>query len=186
MNVENGNELRAPSSVPVHKVARVAQDGEDGNVLGEGVHINPLTGEVLQLASLTDAELVEHLSALEQDYASVRQALYAVRGEILTRMQRDGARLRLTPRAKLRVHYESRVRDRRLVERLYELCPESLRDRCFRFDIRPLKSGLNELAKLGSEWQERVDALYDQVPVLKVEWVEMQEPDASRLGEVPF
>jgi hypothetical protein len=59
-----------------------------------------------------------------------------------------------------------------------------LRDKCFKVKLEPRKVGLNELAKLGSDWKEKVESLYVEVPYLKVEWQESQ-PNPSD-SDTPF
>lgn len=155
-------------------------------------YVNIFTGEVLDLATMTDEEIVEQLRDLEQAAWDTKVILDAAKLELQRRMEDDGAKLRLTPAAKLRLHKRTRVRDRKLVEQLHRECPEALKDRCFRFDIRPLKSGLNELAKLGDDWRRKVEAIYEESHALKVEWVEQEEEQiedseaAAAADDVPF
>lgn len=156
-------------------------------------HVNIVTGEVLDLAAMTDEEIVEQLKDLEQAAWATKVTLDAAKLELQRRMENDGAKLRLTPSAKLRLHKRTRIRDRKLVEQLHRECPDALKDRCFRFDIRPLKTGLNELAKLGDDWRRKVDAIYEESHALKVEWVEENEqqvedsqPAGNTADDVPF
>lgn len=154
--------------------------------------INLRTGEVLDFAAMTDDEIVEQMRDLEAAAWTAKVTLDAAKAELQRRMEDDGAKLRLTPLAKLRLHKRTRIRDRKLVERLYNECPEPLKDKCFAFDIRPLKTGLNELAKLGDDWRRKVDAIYEESHTLKVEWTETQEQQAEdsrpteKVEDVPF
>ena len=141
--------------------------------------INVQTGEVIETAELTDDELVQSLRELEDAYAAARVARDTVRQELIGRMEEDGAKLKLTKHAKVRLQTTTRVGDRRLVDELYEKCPDSLRKTCFKFDMRPVKKGLNELAKLGEDWRKRVDAIYKTSSSLQVEWLEEEESSES-------
>jgi hypothetical protein len=146
--------------------------------------INLRTGEVLDFSQWTDEEILVELQDLEEIYRVAKEARDMAKNTILARMEQDGAKLRMTDVAEVRVQMTSRVRDARLVEQLHDICPPQLRDKCFRTKLEPKKAGLNELAKLGSEWQERVDAIYEQVPYLKIEW---QEPKGQQNnGNTPF
>ncbi len=59
-------------------------------------------------------------------------------------------------------------------------------------DLRPLKSGLNELAKLGDDWRQKVEAIYADTWTLNVEWItpgEIQaadELDLAEITDIPF
>lgn len=153
-------------------------------------YINLRTGEVLDFQAMNDEEIVEQLWDLEQAHWAAKAALDEAKAELQRRMESDGATLRLTPRAKLRLHKKTRIRDRKLVEQLYSECPPPLKDKCFALDVRPLKTGLNELAKLGEDWRRKVDAIYEESYGLKVEWQEESATDeaaaAADVDDVPF
>lgn len=135
-------------------------------------HDNLLTGEVLDLTDMSDEEIVAALKDLQETLDSVKRAVRVAEAELMERMAKEGATLRPTELANLRLHNESRPVSKKAVEALYSRCPEGFKERCFAFDIRPLKSGLNELAKLGHEWRESVERLYETKQKLKVEWKE--------------
>lgn len=141
-------------------------------IAATNMHVNPLTGEVFDFAAMSDEDIVAALKSFQQAMDSVRSALRSAEAELTERMEKDGATLRLTNLATLRLHNESRPVSKKAVEELYQKCPDPFKERCFAFDIRPLKSGLNELAKLGHEWRELVERLYETRPKLKVEWKE--------------
>lgn len=146
--------------------------------------INLTTGEVLDFTKSTDEEILDELKQLEQIYQIAKEARDMAKNVLLNRMEQDGATLRMTDVAKVRMQTRNAVRDYRLVEQLHDLCPAKLRAKCFRAELKPRKAGLNELAKLGSEWQERVDAIYEQVPYLKIEWREPEEHQSN--DNTPF
>ena len=146
--------------------------------------INLTTGEVLDFTTSTDEEILDELKQLEQIYQIAKEARDMAKSVLLNRMEQDGATLRMTDVAKVRVQMTSRVREARLVEQLHDICPPQLRDKCFRTKLEPKKAWLNELAKLGSEWQERVDAIYEQGPYLKIEWREPEEHQS--IDNTPF
>lgn len=133
-------------------------------------HLDFITGEIFDPSTMTDDELAQQLKTVEEAYDRAKMARDAIKTCLINRMDADGAKLRLTTAATLRLNYPSRVKDKKDVQKLYDICPEQFRPKCFAFDIRPLKRGLNELAKLGSDWQERVDSLYQETPSLKIEW----------------
>ena len=117
--------------------------------------INVQTGEVLDWSQATEEEILDDLRELEEVYQLAKQARDAARSVILDRMTRAGATLLLTDVAKVRINRTSRVSDQKLVERLYDECPPRLRDKCFKVKLEPRKVGLNELAKLGSDWKKK-------------------------------
>jgi hypothetical protein len=154
--------------------------------------VNVRTGEVLDSEQLTDEEIVQELKDLETIYDLAKEARDMARNILIGRMEADGAKLRLTSVAKVRLQTTSRVRDRKLVEKLYELCPDELKEKCFKHDLRPLKTGLNELSKLGDDWRDKVDAIYQDSYSLKIEWIE-REPDEepitiniADIDDIPF
>lgn len=146
--------------------------------------INLRTGEVLDFSQWTDEEILAELQDLEEIYRVAKEARDAARSVILDRMTRAGATLLLTDVAKVRINRTSRVSDQKLVERLYDECPPQLWDKCFKVKLEPRKVGLNELAKLGSDWKKKVESLYVEVPYLEVEWQESQ-PNPSD-SDTPF
>lgn len=154
--------------------------------------INFLSGELIENPDrMTDEELMAHLKDLEQVAAAANFTLRAVKGILTERMVKDGAKLRLLSLGKLRLHADSRVRDKKLVEALYKECPTTLREKCFAVDLRPLKTGLKELGKMGADWQKKVDELYEVSNSLKVEWnqeIPSETPYASDVDNVvvPF
>lgn len=157
--------------------------------------INLKTGEKLEFSQMTDEQIVEQLADLEEMYEIARTARDIARSTLISRMEAEGAKLRLTPMAKVRLRKSSRIRDRKLVENLYKICPDELKDKCFKHDLRPLKSGLNELAKLGDDWRHKVDAIYVETNSLNVEWIEQEEPEGQEekvavniadIDDIPF
>lgn len=148
--------------------------------------INVRTGEVLDWSQATEEEILDDLRELEEVYQLAKQARDAARSVILDRMTRAGATLLLTDVAKVRINRTSRVSDQKLVEQLYDECPPQLRDKCFKVKLEPRKVGLNELAKLGSDWKEKVESLYVEVPYLKVEWQESQPNPNPSDSDTPF
>ena len=135
-------------------------------------YVNVLTGEVLDFVTMSDEEIVVALRDLQSALDATRSAVRVAQAELMERMARDGATLRMTDIATLRLHHESKPVGKKAVQELYQRCPDEFKERCFAFDIRPLKTGLNELAKLGHEWRELVDKVYETTPKLKVEWKE--------------
>jgi len=159
--------------------------------------VNARTGEVMELDAMSDEQLVLELKELEDVYQLAREARDAAKLTLISRMVEDGAKLRLTPVAKVRLQKSVKIRDKKMVDKLFELCPEQLKEKCFKHDLRPLKSGLNELAKLGDDWKTRVDALYQETNSLKIEWLVPEEPeepedtgkadsDVDMTADVPF
>jgi len=147
--------------------------------------VNLKTGEMLDFAEWTDEEILTELRDLEEIYQAAKLARDAARRIIIDRMEQDGAKLRLTSVGKARLRKSSRVRDKKLVEQLYELCPPEMKEKCFDMELKPRKAGLNELAKLGNDWETRVNALYDETSYLVVDW-EDPDPKAESKGDTPF
>jgi len=156
------------------------------------MYINFKTGGVLDFQQMTDEQIVEQLADLEEVYEVARTARDAARNTLISRMEAEGATLKLTPLAKIRLRKQSKIRDRKLVETLYKICPTELRDKCLAMDLRPLKTGLNELAKLGEEWRKKVEAIYTETWMLAVEWAKAEEENArekidlASITDVPF
>jgi len=150
--------------------------------------INVQTGEILNFESMTDEEIVNQLETLEDLAMQAKSALDGAKQTLISRMIADGAKLRLTEKAKVRLLVQSRPSDQKLIEKLYEECPEQLKSRCFKFEVKPIKSGLNELAKLGEEWRRKVDACYKTSTSLKIEWVNRQDNgvDETEIEDCPF
>ena len=158
-------------------------------------YMNVQTGEVLDYDQLTDEQIVEHLADLEELATQAKAAVEGAKQTLMIRMEREGAKLRITPLGKVRLHKSSRAGDRRNIEKLYEECPEELKEACFKHDVRPIKSGLNELAKLGDDWKMKVDACYKESATIKVDWAlpeqepepePEQEPTKAELKDCPF
>jgi hypothetical protein len=154
--------------------------------------VNARTGEVMELDEMSDEQLVLELKELEDVYQVAKDAREYAKFILQQRMEKEGAKLKLTPVAKVRLHSAVKIRDRKLVDKLFENCPEALRDKCFKHDLRPLKSGLNELAKLGDEWKARVDSIYQETYSLKIEWLAPEQPeepeksDVDMTADIPF
>ncbi len=154
--------------------------------------VNLKTGETLDLSQMTDEQIVEQLADLEEMFEMAKIARDAARAALISRMESEGATLKLTPIAKIRLRKQTRIRDRKLVEALYKICPVELKEKCFQMDLRPLKSGLNELAKLGDDWRQKVDAIYAESYSLNVEWIkpeeeiEVQEVELAEITDIPF
>jgi hypothetical protein len=147
--------------------------------------VNPLTGEIVELDKATDDELISNIKDMEEMAEAISLALRGCKMAISERMTKEGAKLKISPWGKVRIRYSARVADKRLVEALYSECPEQMKKACFAFDIRPLKTGLNELAKLGAAWQSKVVALYENVPSLVFEWAveEKQVNESIAVGD---
>ncbi len=154
--------------------------------------VNLKTGEALDFAAMSDEEIVAQLKDLEEVFEMARMARDTARAVLIRRMEAEGATLKLTPFAKIRLRKQSKIRDRKLVEALYKICPPELKAKCFQMDLRPLKSGLNELAKLGDDWRQKVEAIYADTWTLNVEWItpgEIQaadELDLAEITDIPF
>lgn len=135
--------------------------------------IDLATGELYgKPEGMGDEEVLLAIKQLEDIAAKTSKLARSLRAEFLGRMVRDGAKLRLTPVAHVRVYSESKLIDKTTLGSLYDSCPEALRNKCFSIEYKPLKRGLDELAKLGSQWHERIDELYRQEPSLRIEWLD--------------
>lgn len=153
--------------------------------------INARTGELVNISEMTDEELVLELKEQEEIYNLAKAARDSVRFALISRMEAEGAKLKLTNAGKVRLRSTVRVRDRKLVEELFKICPEELKEKCFKHDLRPLKSGLNELAKLGDDWRHRVDSIYQETNSIVVEYAEPKEEeqtdsDVDMTADIPF
>jgi len=152
--------------------------------------INFITGEILDFGSMTDEEIVEQIKDLEDAYAMANLTLKVAKAALIERMQKEGATLKLTPMGQVRLKATNRVVNKELVEALHRECPEPMKKKCFAFDIRPLKNGLNELAKLGSDWKAKVDTIYETTYSLGIEWAnEIPTTASSEIAasdECPF
>ena len=142
--------------------------------------INLRTGEVLDFSARTEEEIVAELRDLEDILQTAREARDYAKSVLLARMNQAGATLLPTPEATVKVKIRPNRPTQRMVDDLYNVCPAEFRDKCFKTELKPLKRGMNQLAQLGSEWQQRVDALYQEVPTLDIEWKPKENED------VPF
>ena len=95
--------------------------------------VNLKTGETLDLSQMTDEQIVEQLADLEEMFEMAKLASDAARAALISRMESEGATLKLTPMAKIRLRKQTRIRDRKLVEALYKICPVDLKEKCFRW-----------------------------------------------------
>ena len=74
--------------------------------------INLRTGEVLDFSQWTDEEILAELQDLEEIYRVAKEARDMAKSTILARMEQDGAKLRMTDVAKVRVQMTTgRARD---------------------------------------------------------------------------
>lgn len=146
--------------------------------------VDQITGEVINLKQLdivamNDEELAETLKLLESSFNDVREVYNSARQEFISRMEHNGAKLKLTSIGKFRINIDRQVVSTKLVEDLESICPQEFKSKCFTYDIRPLKTGLNELAKLGEDWNKKVNALYRETPRLKMEWYKNKKLNES-------
>jgi hypothetical protein len=146
--------------------------------------VNPITGELIDLETADDEVIMAAVKDMEDAVQTMNLALRGLRVVIQERMKKAGATLKITSMGKVRLRFNAKIADKRLVDALYKECPEELKKACFAFDIRPLKTGLNELAKMGDSWKAKVDSLYEQVPSLVFEWNETAAaPDETAATE---
>lgn len=132
--------------------------------------VNTETGEVYDLENMDDEELAVALKEIDEQYNHFREARHRVKEKIIERMAIDGARLRHTEVAKFTVNRVSKVNSQEMVKQLFRECPMEYREKCFKSELTPKKIGLRELAKLSREWRLKVDSLYREEKVLKIEW----------------
>lgn len=147
--------------------------------------INLRTGEVLDFSTWTEEEIVAELRDLEDILQTAREARDYAKSVLLARMNQAGATLLPTADATVKVRMRPGRPTQRMVDDLYKICPDDFKEKCFRAELRPLKHGMNQLAQLGTEWQKRVDALYQEVPTLDVEW-KPKEDEGALLEPTPF
>ncbi len=150
--------------------------------------INVQTGEVLDWSQATEEEILDDLRELEEVYQLAKQARDHAKSVLLSRMEQAGATLLPTSAATVKVKMRPGKPTQRMVDDLYTVCPDEFKNECFKAELKPIKRGLNKLAKLGTKWQQMVDALYQETPVLDIEWApkldEHHKPGETR--DIPF
>ena len=150
--------------------------------------INIRTGELLDFSTWTEEEIVEELRDLEDLLKLAIEARFHAKSALLSRMEQAGATLLPTSAATVKVKMRPGKPTQRMVDDLYTVCPDEFKNECFKAELKPMKRGLNKLAKLGTKWQQMVDALYQETPVLDIEWApkldEHHKPGETR--DIPF
>lgn len=119
---------------------------------------------------LSDEDLLGFIRDMEETARKANNAAKRLKGELLERMMADGARIRLTNLAKVRLYEQSILVDKQSIHVLYDDCPVDLRSKCFAIEYKPLKRGLSLLAKLSSAWNERICMMYKRELGLRIEW----------------
>jgi len=148
---------------------------------------NYVTGEIIEVEKADDETLMQAIREMQTHEQRLQGSLRMLTAVLADRMKHEGATLKITSQGKARIRFTARVKDKNRVLALYKECPELFKARCFQTEIKPMKAGLKELAKLNADFKAKVDELYEMTPSMTFEWgTEMNAAVEDEGEELPF